>query len=178
LDRVQVTAAFPDLGDGALLETLLEDLRRAGRVRLTETSVALAGCGPKLSPGERKLLAELLDAFRAAGIQSPSVNDCQQRAAKHAQAVPHLIALAVADGDLIAITSDYYLHADVDRSLQTALRERLAGSQGATLSEIREWLNTTRKYAVPYCEYLDRIGFTRRAGDLRYLTTNQRRTDP
>jgi selenocysteine-specific elongation factor len=45
----------------------------------------------------------------------------------------------------------------------------LADGKGATVSDIREWLNTTRKYAVPYCEYLDRSGFTHRAGDLRYL---------
>jgi selenocysteine-specific elongation factor len=30
-------------------------------------------------------------------------------------------------------------------------------------------LGTTRKYAVPLCEYLDRAGVTRRAGDLRVL---------
>jgi selenocysteine-specific elongation factor len=30
-------------------------------------------------------------------------------------------------------------------------------------------LGTTRKYAVPFCEYLDRVGVTRRAGDLRIL---------
>jgi selenocysteine-specific elongation factor len=38
-----------------------------------------------------------------------------------------------------------------------------------TLSQIRETLGTTRKYAVPLCEYLDREGFTRREGDLRVL---------
>ena len=30
-------------------------------------------------------------------------------------------------------------------------------------------LSTSRKYAVPFCEYLDRIGLTRREGDLRVL---------
>ena len=36
-------------------------------------------------------------------------------------------------------------------------------------SEIRDLLGTTRKYAVPLCEYLDRVGVTRREGDLRFL---------
>jgi selenocysteine-specific elongation factor len=30
-------------------------------------------------------------------------------------------------------------------------------------------LGTSRKYAVPYCEYLDRIGLTVRDGDKRRL---------
>ena len=89
------------------------------------------------------------------------------------QAVPQLIALAVADGELLQIAADFVLHEDVERQLQATLREKLAGGRGATLSEIREWLHTTRKYAIPYCEYLDHIGFTKRDGDLRYLNQNQ-----
>jgi selenocysteine-specific elongation factor len=38
-----------------------------------------------------------------------------------------------------------------------------------TVAEIRDLLGTTRKYAVPFCEYLDRVGVTRREGDLRVL---------
>jgi selenocysteine-specific elongation factor len=37
------------------------------------------------------------------------------------------------------------------------------------VAEIRDLLGTTRKYAVPLCEYLDRSGLTRREGDLRVL---------
>ena len=37
------------------------------------------------------------------------------------------------------------------------------------MAEIRDLLGTTRKYAVPLCEYLDRVGVTRREGDLRFL---------
>ena len=47
--------------------------------------------------------------------------------------------------------------------------ERLASGPGATVAEIRDLLGTTRKYAVPLCEYLDRVGVTRRDGDLRFL---------
>ena len=38
-----------------------------------------------------------------------------------------------------------------------------------TVAEIRDLLGTTRKFAVPICEYLDRVGVTRREGDLRLL---------
>jgi selenocysteine-specific elongation factor len=37
------------------------------------------------------------------------------------------------------------------------------------MAELRDLLGTTRKYAVPIGEYLDRIGLTRREGDLRRL---------
>jgi len=38
-----------------------------------------------------------------------------------------------------------------------------------TVAEIRDLLGTTRKFAVPLCEYLDRIKVTKREGDLRVL---------
>ena len=171
LDRNQLANRFRYLGDNALFNTILDDLSRAKRIRLSERGVALVGQGPKLSQNERKLLAELIEMFRQAGIESPSVKQCQQQAAKNQQAVPQLIALAAADGDLVEVASGYHVHAEVDLQLKASLRERLADGKGATLSEIRELLNTTRKYAVPYCEYLDRTGFTKRDGDLRYLAS-------
>lgn len=168
LDRQQLAAGFSYL-DEAVLAAVLDGLRTAGRVQVLGDGVALAGHGPKLSQYERKLLDELIEVFRAAGIPSPSVAECQQRAAKNPQSVPALLALAATNGDLVEIAAGYYLHRDVDRQLQDLLRNQLAGGRGVTLSEIREILATTRKYAVPYCEYLDRIGFTRRDGDLRYV---------
>ena len=46
---------------------------------------------------------------------------------------------------------------------------RLQTGRGATVAEIRDLLGTTRKFAVPLCEYLDRVQVTRRDGDLRVL---------
>jgi selenocysteine-specific elongation factor len=62
-----------------------------------------------------------------------------------------------------------YLHADVERGIRSTLSQKLGGSPGLTMSQIREILGTTRKYAVPLCEYLDSVGFTKRVGDLRVL---------
>jgi selenocysteine-specific elongation factor len=61
------------------------------------------------------------------------------------------------------------LESGVEQQMRAALTERLSGGQGLTVSEIRDLLGTTRRYAVPLCEYLDRVGFTERRGDLRML---------
>ena len=59
--------------------------------------------------------------------------------------------------------------AEVDRAAKTQLASHLSGGKGLTMSQIREILATSRKYAVPYCEYLDKIAFTKRDGDVRVL---------
>lgn len=169
LDRHQVAAAFRYLPDTALFDAIIDDLRRGGRVQVTGRGLTVTGEGPKLSANERKLLAELIAIYRQAGIESPTVDQCCRQVARNQQSVPQLIALAAADGDLVEVASDYYVHAEVDAQLKETLRQQLSGGCGLTLSQIRELLGTTRKYAVPYCEYLDRSGFTRREGDVRYL---------
>ena len=169
LDRTPFVRGFEYLGESAIIEAVLASLHRSGRIRLSEKSVALVGCGPSLSQNERKLLTQMISQYRAAGVASPTVKECQQGATKNQESVPQLIALAATDGDLVEIAKGYFLHTDVLQQVRQTLQTHIDHSNGVTMSQIRELLDTTRKFAIPLCEYFDRIGFTRREGDLRYL---------
>lgn len=169
-DRSALTAGFHYLPDDAILATALKDMQASGRISFGQRGISLTGSGPKLSPNEQKLLVQLVDIFRSAGLQPPSTKECQQQVSKNQAAVPQLLSLAAANGELVEVGPDFYLHSGVDEQARQLLRGRLSSSTGLTVSEIREILNTSRKYAVPYCEYLDRIGFTERRGNLRVLS--------
>ena len=155
----------------AVLSAVLTRLEKGGRVRISPQGLALVGQGPKLSRNEQSLYQQLLECFRAAGIQAPNVEECQQKAAKNQASVPQLLALAAADGQLMEIAPGYYLHHEVEAAARAtvASHEKMQRGSGLTLSEIRELLATSRKYAVPLCEYWDKVQFTRRSGDLRLL---------
>jgi len=168
-DRSVVANRFRYLDD-SILQACLKLMVSDQRLKFGPTGLALVGRGPKLSQNEQKLLNELVDKFRGAGIQPPSLKECEQQAKKNQAAVAQLLELAAANGDLVALTSEFYLHSEVESGIRQQLRDAFVqGGDGLTLSEIRETLETTRKYAVPLCEYLDRIGFTIRQGDLRVL---------
>ena len=169
VDRSRLAHHLAYCVDAAKLDVILRRMEQEGRVRWTEKGVGLSGHGPKLSQSETKLFAQLLDTYRQAGFKPPTIKECEQQATKNRQSVAALVALAANEGDLVEISSEYYLHADIEKQLRETLRHRLADGVGLTLSEIREILETTRKYALPICEYLDRIGFTKRDGDVRYL---------
>jgi selenocysteine-specific elongation factor len=78
----------------------------------------------------------------------------------------------VAQRDVVAVNDSYFLHAEVDRELQKLLREEAQQHpEGMTLSQIRNIIGTSRKYALPYGEYLDRIGVTIRDNDVRRFQT-------
>ncbi len=173
LPRAPFLAGFSYLGDAPLLNAVLEQLRKSGRIKLAGETVALVGQGPKLSKNEENLLTQLVERFRLAGLKPPTVKECQKEATKNRDSVPQLISLAAANGDLVEISPDLFLHSEVDQQLRATMIEKMAGQNGHTLSEIREILDTTRKYAIPLCEYYDQVGFTKRQGDLRVLAESE-----
>ncbi len=160
-----------DYLEPAVLAAVLDQMAKAGSIRISPQGLSLVGQGPKLSRNEQALYQQLLELFRTAGIQSPTVSECQQKAAKNGASVPQLLALAAGDGQLVEVAEGYYLHSEVEAAARTtvASHEKMKSGSGLTLSEIRELLATSRKYAVPLCEYWDKVQFTRRSGDLRLL---------
>jgi len=169
VDPGRLERQFAYLGPTALVETLIDRLASAGRVTRGPHGVTLDGHGPQLRAGEVTLKESIVEQYRRAGIEPPSVREIEADATKNRAVVPQLVALAAAEGTLVQLTPEFYLHCQHERALRETLHGALAGGRGLTLSQIREILKTTRKYAVPICEYLDRIGFTRREGDVRVL---------
>ena len=99
-------------------------------------------------------------------------NIAANQAGGNAASLADLFDVCVAEGYLVLVAPDIYLHADAEAEMRQRVRDKLAGGgPGVTVAEIRDLLGTTRKYAVPFCEYLDRIGLTKREGDLRVLAS-------
>lgn len=167
--RSDFDARFAYLGSKVLLIAAIEHLKSAGKIELDDTTIGLAGEGPKLSKGERILLDQLTQRVRAGGLKPPTPDELMQAANKNKDSVKELLRLAGENGDLIAVSNELYFHREVLDFVCEQLRNEIKKSGGLTMSEIRQILDTSRKFAIPLCEYLDEIDFTRREGDLRVL---------
>ena len=168
LDLNRLKKRFSYLEGPAVLDAVLQEMEKNKKIRFNQKRIGLVGQGPKLSQNEQKLLTNLIEQFRQGEIETPSPKQCQQSASRNQDSVPELLALAAANGELVQISPDYFLHSETEENVRQQLDQHLSQDKGLTLSEIRELLGTTRKFAVPLCEYLDEIGFTRRDGSLRY----------
>jgi selenocysteine-specific elongation factor len=167
-DRQKVQSQLDYVGDDALVQATVErllqhkkligDLRRIGR----------ADFKPKLSGNQRKLKDKLVAAYQEARFQPPEPASFANQAGGNAASLKDLLDVCVAEGLLIQIADDVYLHADAEADMRRTIHDKLAAGSGLTVAEIRDLLGTTRKYAIPLCEYLDRTGVTRREGDLRF----------
>jgi selenocysteine-specific elongation factor len=168
-DRQKVQSQLDYVGDDTLVhgvvdglmarKQLVGDLRRVGR----------ADFKPRLSNNLRKLKDRLIASYQAGGFQPPEPASFASLAGGNAANLKDLFDVCVAEGYLAKVTDDIYLHADVEADMRRRVVERLQQGAGLTVADIRDLLGTTRKYAVPLCEYLDRVGVTRRDGDLRFL---------
>jgi hypothetical protein len=122
-------------------------------------------------------LEQLLQQFRSAGLQPPTIDQCVGQAAKNKQDVADLLKLAAESGDLVRIDRETYLARECFREAWQSLLPHFRQPPGITVSQIRDHLQITRKLAVPLCEYLDATGLTIREGDHRSLGPNATRTD-
>ncbi len=161
-------AELPDLGGDALVGSLINRLKAAGKVVGDHGSVSLREFKPRLSQSERKLKAELALAIEAGGMSPPDLAELAAHHAAKPAVVRELLALLGDEGRIVEVGHGLYLDSDVDARVRKMVRDCLSSGTTLTMAGLRDLLGTTRKFAVPIGEYLDRIGWTRRDGDLRY----------
>jgi selenocysteine-specific elongation factor len=180
IPRAQLAAALPDLANGSLAAGLLDRLAALGKIVAGPRSIALKGHEPKLSQAEHKLKNELADAIKAGGMSPPDAAELTASAGQRGPVVAELLALLCDEERLVEISSTLFFDTDCELELRRRVYDRLQGGATITMAELRDLLGTTRKYAVPLGEYLDRIGLTKREGDLRRLgpAGTRERTEP
>ncbi|MEC7428896.1 MAG: SelB C-terminal domain-containing protein, partial [Planctomycetota bacterium] len=164
----EIAKRFEHLPDRKILNTAIGLLKKAHLLRSTQHGIGLQSCGPKLSQNEVKLFDQLVKSLQEAGLTGPTVKQIESSVTKNKDSVKQLLQLAAGQGDLVEITADYYVHHRVFEEAWSKLEAAFREQGGLKVSSIREILGFSRKYAVPFCEYLDRAGWTRRDGDLRY----------
>jgi len=149
-------------------------LAQEGLIRLEGAKVALASHDPlaTLSADALVRLGEIETRLLGAGLMPPDV----ATVAGEDEEAHALMALLVETGRAVALrngalrqTLTFHHRALLDAVPK--LKEQFPPPQSFTTGEARAALDTTRKYIVPVLEYLDRLGLTRRDGDVRQVLT-------
>jgi selenocysteine-specific elongation factor len=148
---------------------LLNRYVQSGRAVIRGRFVALAEFAPRMSHQDDKIYAQALDAIHEAAFQPPTVAELTDRFGVDGKRVKRIVTLAVAFGELVEIDGTLFLSVENEARLRETVAGMIRESGGVSVSEIREKLNSSRKYTVPLMEHLDRIGFTKREGDKRVL---------
>jgi selenocysteine-specific elongation factor len=111
-----------------------------------------------LTPEQQEQKSRLLKLLEGAGF-SPPLH-------KELDASPELLRALTRSQELIPV-GDFYLTRRQAESARLQVRAGIDERGPLSVAQIRDLLGTSRKYAVPLCEWLDATGATRRRGDLR-----------
>lgn len=182
-ERQKVEAQLGWLDDPGLAAGVLDRLIRRKVVVGPQGRVGRADFKPRLTASQRRLKEQILEGHRQAGFQPPEKASFVAAAGQNAGSLDELFAVCEAEAALVKVQDGLYLASQHERAMRAQVTSELtrrvgSGQPGLTVAEIRDLLGTTRKYAVPLCEYLDRVGITRREGDLRWPAHNSNTESP
>lgn len=145
---------------GVAAEVLDDLLARIEDVTAEGASVRLSGHRIQLSSEEEAARTRVIERLEHSGFTPPLTKDLEVE--------PQLLR-ALSDAGEIVRVGDFYLTRGQAETARKTVREHIEATGPVTVADIRDLLGTTRKYAVPLCEWLDATGVTRRRGDLRTL---------
>lgn len=115
---------------------------------------------PRLAPAARRILATL----RARPLDPPA----KKELAPDDLSIQALKFLA-ATGQVVEISLELVLAGEARQQAQEIIQNFIQQHGPATVSQLKTALGSSRRVMVPLLEYFDRMGLTRRNGDLRSL---------
>jgi selenocysteine-specific elongation factor len=120
-----------------------------------------------LSEEQRKQLDQLRLAIGSAAFQPPDIKEMAERFETGWAELKPLLSYLIDLGEIVLVSGEFYFaRARMDEA-RDKLRELFAARPELQLSEIKEALATSRKYAVPLAGHFDALGWTTRNGVLR-----------
>ena len=132
---------------------------------LSEQGNFVAGLGReiKFQGQDQARVDALMRRFEQNPFNPPSVKECE------AEIGAEILNALVERGEFILVSADVIFRKTDYDSMKSAIQKRLEQNERITLAEVRDLLNSSRKYVQALLEHLDAVGFTMRDGDFRKL---------
>jgi selenocysteine-specific elongation factor len=150
-------------------DAALAFMAREGLVRVQGETVSLAEAGPRLTEEQKALVANLEGELLGRKFSPPSPEELVGEFNQKPQEIKALLNVLISQGTVVAVKQGLYFHREALTEIEEKLREFLQKSGKMTVSQFRDLIDTSRKYAVPLLEYFDSKKLTRREGDFRVL---------
>ena len=151
-------------------DSLIAILHQEGKIRKLGDRYALSDFTVMLTKRQRNIREKLLQVYTSSGIETPITDHVMEGFPSNERAeARQVLESLITSSDLILLTPQICLYRDVyNRILQTA-QAHFEDHDSLTLAQLRDLLQTSRKYSQAIIEYFDKIHITRKDGDIHYL---------
>lgn len=149
----------------ALLEEMVKDntISKKGQLYL-DSSFSIS-----LSKEDSILQESILKQLEYEGFTSSNINQLSSKTGKSKEDLMRILNVAEQEGKLLRIDGDLMFTSTNFIQLKDKVKTYFSNQENMSVSEFKELANTSRKYAVPLLEYLDKKKITFREGNVRKL---------
>ena len=148
-----------------LISEGVEYLLSTAKLIQKENYLALPEHRPQLAEKQAPLAQAILKKFEENRFSPPTKSELLEENPDYQKILIYLLQ----QGKLVELKEGILYRKEDFEEITKKIKEFISANGPSTVSQIRERLNITRKYAVPILEKLDELGITRREGDKRVL---------
>jgi selenocysteine-specific elongation factor len=155
--------------DASVFDAVVEKLVRAGSL-VARDRLALPGFSPDLSEAEQRAMRAIAEVFEKAGLQPPEASSIAASLGLEARTAERALTLLARQKTLVKVDTLTFHAGALDR-LKAEIRA-LKGTPAGTALDVaafKQRYGTSRKFAIPLLEFLDRERVTRRVGETRVV---------
>lgn len=122
-----------------------------------------------LSEDSEHIKEKILKILRDSAFQPLTKEELAKAVSAGGKNMEELLRIMVSEGNLVRINDTVYLPSVNYAKMLDSVKSFYKKKPEMTVGEFRDILGTTRKYALPFLEYLDSNKITLRVGDVRKL---------
>jgi len=162
LDLNELRTAFrdqsPDVFEALVVDLCATDFVRKG------SAIARISHRPALPPNLQPVAMKIREALSQKPFDPPARKEIELD-----QNAQQVLRFLTETGEVIEISPDLVLLRENFERMKSSVVDFISKNGPATVSELRQALETSRRITVPFLEKLDGQGVTRRIGDKRVL---------
>ena len=151
-------------------DALLGALRAEGKVTRVADRYALSDFVITLTKRQRNIREKLIQTYKKAGLESPATDDVMSGFPQNERTdAKQVLESLVTSGDIVMLTPQICWYKDVYAHVCQVVQTHFDANETMTLAQLRDLLNSSRKYTLAVLEYYDKNRITKKDGDLRRL---------
>ncbi len=169
-DRVRMPTAelrsqLQKVADFETFNAVLEHLLNERQLLMDGSEIRLAGYSIELSSKEQKWARDVEEEFKKAEFKSPLEEEARIKLDIRVDAFKKIMSFLIEQGTLARLSDKVIYHKDAISKLKTIVLEYIHQNGSIKISDLRDELAFSRKFAQAILEYFDSEGVTKRVGD-------------
>jgi selenocysteine-specific elongation factor len=146
---------------------VLQHLMKSNLIKQDHHVYYFAGFTIKIARDLNQVGQRLLEKLAKAKFSPPDIDELSELLQMPVAELRILINTLIRQNLLTPVNQKLFLHHAVHEQLIQFLRNYFTNQSQMPVAALKDFIATTRKYAIPIFEYLDASGFTVRSGDVR-----------